>query len=147
MNNLSSRRATTLRDYLSLRVMRNKVYETLSGYPKKVSIFQQLNFWLTNKKYEIIIFSENSFDLGYVLFVEINGIDCVTVVIEPRYQGKGNASIILNQAIKSYKKEVKRFSTEILSTNYKSISFFEKNGFKLTTEKDGILYYERILKN
>jgi RimJ/RimL family protein N-acetyltransferase len=127
--------------------MRNKVYLNLSGHPRKISIFQQFKFWLTNKSYEIIIFSHNGSDLGYVLFVKIDDIDCITVVIDTKFQGQGYADIVLNQAIKTYKKEIKIFTTEILQTNIKSISFFEKNGFKLQAEKNGILYYQYVVKN
>jgi len=144
MYDLKSRRASTLKDYFILRKIRNRVYLSLSGYPKKITILQQLKFWLTNKNYEIIIFSESSIDLGYILFVEIDGIDCITIVIDPNFQGKGYAPLVLNRAIECYKKDVKKLSAQILSSNHKSIKLFEKNEFKCHNEKNGIRFYEKI---
>ena len=112
----------------------------------------------SSKKFFIGLFSDNQL-VGHLLLVakndESKALD-IGIVIHSEYQRKGLGYIFLKKALAIAKANgYKKVIAEILEHNNNSISFFKKNGFKITGKsdrkiiKDGkkieLLKYEYIL--
>ncbi len=57
--------------------------------------------------------------------------EIAAIYVLPEYQGRGIGTALLNTAVRALTKEYKTIYLWVLSTNQKSISFYEQNGFVL----------------
>lgn len=146
MDNISLRKAQSIKDYLVLRSIRNKSYGFMSRYPYPINLFQQFKFWLKRRNHEIFIYSKYGVDICYVLFSSIDGNKYITIVVDLEKQSQSlGYECLINACNLSLRGEI--LFAEILTSNLRSIELFKKCGFKFLYSKNNCKYFSKKLQD
>ncbi len=96
---------------------------------------------LRTDKYQIII---SGIDLCgyYSIKIEQDNIHLTDIAIHPKYQCKGIGGIIIERLKEQAKQMHTRLSLGVFKTNNRAKRFYEKHGFKISSETDHHFLYE-----
>lgn len=118
-------------DYLYIRKLRNDVRLMMTGSSQKITLFQQLLFFLNKpKSISLYIAMMDKKRIGYLLLRNTGNHTYITEAIEKPYRGIGIGTKLIQFA----KIKHKTLVAEIFVDNKASIDLHKKNGFELFKE-------------
>jgi len=137
--NLLIVKAGTFLDFLYIRNLRNSVRFLLTGSTRKISLIEQIYFFL-NKPQHIDLYIVKLYNkkIGYLLIRKSNNKNFITEVIEEKYRGLGIGSYLIEFAKNKYQ----NLEAQIFLNNYSSRRLHEKNNFLLIRKEKGIAHYQ-----
>lgn len=125
-------------EYFKIRKIRNDNFQHLTGDRRKISVWEQIKFFLFKPKNisVFVSFTEGKIS-GYMLLKETENAVFITEVVDKKYRGKGIGKKMIREAQNHYPVVM----AEIWKENIPSIRLHESMGFKLIDEIDNKLIY------
>jgi RimJ/RimL family protein N-acetyltransferase len=138
---LSITEASSLRDYLFLRALRNDVRSMLTNDTSHIGYLRQLKFYLARRRNEprtkIFIARVGSRRAGYLLVRPAADGARITEVVDAKFRNSGLGRRLVQYACDRYPDLV----AEIRADNTASIALHESMGFTRERSADGVLIY------
>lgn len=125
-------------DFVFLRKIRNENFKNLTGYRRRIGIFQQLAYSLrhTLLGHEIYIARVAGDRAGYVLIDTSKTPHTVTEVVSSEYRKKGVGRALVLFVLENYSVQI---SAIINKSNYASLALHRSLGFEIINQDDDLV--------
>lgn len=91
-----------------------------------------INNYLGNNNYIILINEESVINGLLIVYKNIDYYELELIVVDYSFRKKGIGQSLMNNFFANYCSKGDRVILEVKSTNYNAISFYKKNGFKVS---------------
>ena len=141
---LTIEEATSLRDYMFLRRLRNQVRHLMANDTEPISYLRQIRFFLSMKRksrsvasFRIFVARCGAQPVGYLLTRTADGVTYITEAVDQPFRRQGVGKALVAFAQHHYPEIV----VEIREGNNASIALHHSMGFLLEQQRGGLAVY------